>query len=210
MFSLGKNFNHTTFECKKNNLIVKMNPNTFFDLYKDWAIETQAKSGVPASITLAQAALESGYGESTLAKTANNFFGIKVSSGWFGDYVLANDDKPNEKFRKYKTVYDSFIDHADFLVDNSRYNSLFENTNYVDWANGLSEAGYASDPNYASKLIGIIQQYGLERYDREGDEQMKGLTNTIIRNRKRIYTITIIIAVLLIALWFVGKKVFKK
>ena len=187
-----------------------MNPNTFFDLYKDWAIETQAKSGVPASITLAQAALESGYGESTLAKTANNFFGIKVSSGWFGDYVLANDDKPNEKFRKYKTVYDSFIDHADFLVDNSRYNSLFENTNYVDWANGLSEAGYASDPNYASKLIGIIQQYGLERYDREGDEQMKGLTNTIIRNRKRIYTITIIIAVLLIALWFVGKKVFKK
>jgi len=186
-----------------------VNPKEFFDKYSEWAILSQSRSGVPASIILAQAALESGYGTSKLAITANNYFGIKVSPLWFGDFVLANDDKPNEKFRKYNTVYDSFIDHADFLMENSRYDSLFNNTDYIQWANGLQKSGYATDNAYASKLISTIEQFGLAKYDKEGDIQMKGLSNTIIRNRRKIYTITIIMVVLLIALWFVGKKIVK-
>lgn len=185
-----------------------MSPQEFFDKYKDWSILTQARSGVPASITLAQAALESGWGESKLAKTANNFFGIKVSSRWFGDYVLADDDEPNEKFRKYDTVYDSFIDHADFLMTNSRYNSLFDNTDYKQWAKGLQSAGYATSPTYANNLIDIIEKYGLAKYDLEGDIQMQSIPNTIIRNRRKIYFVTIIMVVLLILLWIVGKKIF--
>lgn len=179
-----------------------MSPEEFFSKYKDWAILSQSRSGVPASITLAQAALESGWGESRLAKIANNFFGIKLHS-WMGDYVLASDDAPDEKFRKYNSVYDSFIDHADFLVDNSRYNSLFENTDYRQWANGLQKAGYATDKNYANSLIGIIEKYGLDKYDREGDIQMQSIPNTIIRNRRKIYLGIAIVVILgmMIIIW---------
>jgi len=183
----------------------------FFDKYKDWAIESQAKSGVPASITLAQGVLESDSGNSRLAREGNNFFGIKVGPiwQWTGDYILANDDKPNEKFRKYKTPYDSFIDHADFLMVNPRYDSLFDNTDYVQWANGLQKAGYATDKSYANLLIGIIEKDGLNKYDKEGDIQMQTLPNTIIRNRRKLYIITFVIVILLVALWFVGKKFIK-
>lgn len=183
----------------------------FFDTYKDWAVTTQAKSGVPASITLAQAALESGWGTSRLATTANNFFGIKVGPvwQWSGPYVLANDDKPNEKFRKYKTVYDSFIDHADFLMVNNLYNSLFDTTDYKQWAVGLQKAGYATDKTYASQLIGLIEKYGLAKYDAEGDIQMQTLGNTLIRNRRKLYVITFLVVILLVALWFVGKRLTK-
>lgn len=185
-----------------------MSPQEFFDTYKDWAIETMARSGVPASISLAQAAIESGYGESRLAKTANNFFGIKVSALWFGPYVLASDDKPNEKFRKYNTVYDSFIDHADFLKLNSRYYSLFDSTDYIKWANGLQQAGYATSPTYASSLINTIEKYGLDQYDKQGDIQMGSITNTVIRNRFTLYKF-ILIGVLIIALWLVFKQIVK-
>ena len=183
----------------------------FFEKYKDWAILTQGRSSVPASITLSQAALESGYGTSRLAREANSFFGIKKPGcpKWYGEIILANDDKPNEEFRKYKTIYDSFIDHADWLECNKRYDSLFENTNYIDWSNGLQEAGYATDKTYASLLIGIIEKYGLQKYDIEGDIQMQTLPNTIIRNRKKLTAITIAIIILLVALYFVGKKIFK-
>ena len=183
----------------------------FFDTYNDWAIESMAKSGVPASVTLAQGVLESDNGNSRLAREANNLFGIKKPGcpKWYGEVILANDDKPNEEFRKYKTVYDSFIDHAEFLICNPRYDSLFENTDYKQWAYGLQEAGYATSNTYASDLINIIEKNGLEKYDKEGDIQMQTLPNTLIRNRKKLYVITAIIVVLLIALWFVGKKIFK-
>lgn len=184
-----------------------MSPQEFFDKYKDWAIETQAKSGVPASITLAQAALESGWGESRLAKIANNFFGIKVHS-WLGEYVLANDDKPNEKFRKYKTVYDSFIDHADFLMTNKRYDSLFDSTDYKKWAYGLDKAGYATIGTYGESLIGLVEKYGLDKYDKQGNIEMKSVTNTVIRNRRKIYLV-LAIAVVLGMMFIIWKKFIK-
>lgn len=187
-----------------------MSPIDFFSLYKDWAIETQSKSGVPASITLAQAAIESAYGESSLTKKANNFFGIKTAGYplWFGEHVLAFDVLPDQKFRKYATPYDSFIDHADFLKLNKRYRSLFENTNYRDWANGLQTAGYAEATNYSQSLINIIENYSLDQYDVIGNEEMKSVTNTIIRNKYNIYRIIGAILIL-VALFFVGRKVFK-
>lgn len=185
----------------------------FFDTYKDWAILTQARSSVPSSITLAQAALESGWGTSWLAKNANNFFGIKCSKWWFGECVPRTDAGEPSQFRKYNSVYDSFIDHADFLVDNKRYNGCFEDTNYKNWAECLLNSGYTGippqTPSYAKDLITIIEKYGLNKYDKEGDIQMQTLPNTIIRNRKKLIWITIIIIVLLIFLWFVGKKIFK-
>lgn len=184
-----------------------MSPQEFFDKYKDWAIETMAKSGVPASITLAQAAIESGWGESRLAKIANNFFGIKLHS-WIGDYVLANDDKPNEKFRKYKTAYDSFIDHADFLMTNKRYDSLFDSTDYKKWAEELQKAGYATAQTYANSLISTIEKYGLDKYDKQGDVEMKSVPNTIIRNRRKIYLV-LAIAVVVAMMFIVWKKFIK-
>ena len=182
----------------------------FFETYKDWAIASMAKSGVPASITLAQGAIESENGNSRLAREGNNFFGIKVGPlwQWSGPYILANDDKPNEKFRKYESPYDSFIDHADFLVINNLYNDCFKDTNYKNWAYCLKKAGYASSSTYATDLINIIEKNGLQKYDIEGEIQMQTLPNTIIRNRKKLTIITIVIALLLIALYFVGKKIF--
>lgn len=185
-----------------------MTRDQFFDTYAEWAVLSQARSGVPSSITLAQGAIESDNGDSRLAKIANNLFGIK-HHGWYGEYVLADDDAPNEKFRKYNSVYDSFIDHADFLRDNKRYNSCFDNTNYRDWAYCLKSAGYATDPNYATKLINIIEQYGLDKYDEQGNEQMGEFTNTVIRNRKQIVIIGSVVLVLLIVLWIVFKQIIK-
>lgn len=183
----------------------------FFDTYKDWAILTMARSGIPASVTLAQGVLESDNGNSRLAREANNFFGIKVGPAWqwSGPYILANDDKPDEKFRKYKTPYDSFIDHANFLVVNNNYNDCFKDTNYKNWANCLKKSGYATSATYATDLINIIEKNNLQQYDIEGDIQMQTLPNTIIRNRKKLTIITIAIVILLVALYFVGKKIFK-
>ena len=197
-------------------MATQLEKKAFFDKYKDWAIETQAKSGVPASITLAQAAIESGWGTSPLARDDNNFFGIQCHNWSFGkcgiertDYYA--DGKPYKvRFRKYATPYDSFIDHADFLMKQPRYDSLFANTNYIDWANGLQKAGYAGSKTYASDLIATIEKHNLAQYDKVGDVQMQTLPNTIIRNRKGIYLVTFIIALLLVALWFVGKKLTKK
>ena len=184
----------------------------FFDKYSGWAITTQSRSGVPASITLAQAALESNWGTSKLATTANNFFGIKCSKYWFGECVDAFDVTPS-KFRKYKSVYDSFIDHADFLMDNKRYNGCFKDTNYRNWAECLLTSGYTGTPpqtpSYAKDLIATIEKNGLVKYDTEGDIQMGTLSNTLIRNRRKLYIITFVIVILLVALWFVGKKFIK-
>lgn len=188
----------------------------FFDNYSGWAVTSMARSGVPASIILAQSVKESGWGTNDLSRNYNNFFGIQCHrwKGWIGkctsktDYDSQGKPYPAE-FRVYNSPYDSFIDHADFLMDNPRYDSLFENTDYVSWANGLQKSGYAEDTGYAKSLIDIIQQNGLEKYDREGDIQMQTLPNTLIRNRRKLIVITIIIIILLVALWIVGKKIFK-
>jgi flagellum-specific peptidoglycan hydrolase FlgJ len=142
------------------------NASAFISMWKDTAIDEMNKTGIPASITLAQAGLESAWGKSRLARKGNNFFGIKCH-GWTGDTIRANDDRPNECFRKYTDAAESFKDHSSFLVKNGRYSKLFNlpPSDFKGWADGLQTAGYATSSTYANKLISIIQSYGLDKYD---------------------------------------------
>jgi LysM repeat protein len=121
---------------------------------------------IPASIKLAQGILESGAGTSELARASNNHFGIKCHSSWTGERVYRRDDGPNDCFRKYKKVEDSYEDHAKFLLQ-PRYSVLFTYNirDYTAWAKGLQTCGYATDKGYANKLIQIIETYELYRYD---------------------------------------------
>ncbi len=144
----------------------KMSREEYINLYKDIAIELMKSHAIPASIILAQASLESGNGSSTLAKEANNHFGIKCHN-WKGDTFLHTDDSVNECFRKYRTPAESFRDHSDFLRYRERYRSLFDlhPTDYKGWAYGLKKAGYASNPDYPQLLIKIIEDNSLFKYD---------------------------------------------
>jgi LysM repeat protein len=139
----------------------------YFEKFHDMAIDEMHRSGVPASITLAQGALESGDGNSSLAREANNHFGIKCHDDWTGRKVYQDDDSRDECFRKYPSVEDSYRDHTDYLKSKSRYAFLFELklTDYKGWARGLKKAGYATSPSYADRLIKIIEDFGLSRYD---------------------------------------------
>lgn len=139
----------------------------YIDKYKDIAITEMHKYGIPASITLAQGLLESAAGESELAVKGNNHFGIK-SHGWQGRTMRHNDDLVGEKFRVYDSALESFEDHSQFLAGRSRYQSLFSysNTDYRNWAHGLKRAGYATNPQYAYRLINIIETYRLYEYDK--------------------------------------------
>ena len=144
--------------------------NNYIKQYAPLAVQQMKQHNVPASITLAQGLLESGAGLSKLALESNNHFGIKCGLGWKGRSVRANDDAPNECFRAYRKVEDSYQDHSLFLVGNQRYSSLFslKKTDYKGWAKGLKKAGYATDPSYANKLITIIETYDLYKYDTDG------------------------------------------
>lgn len=135
--------------------------------YAQTAVSEMYRSGVPASITLAQGLLESGYGRSELAVKSNNHFGIKCHNGWQGGKVYHDDDAKGECFRKYDTPEESYRDHSDFLRYRDRYKFLFEYkvTDYQSWAYGLKKAGYATDPNYPRKLINLIEEYELYQYD---------------------------------------------
>lgn len=135
--------------------------------YKDWAIEEMERTGIPASITLAQGILESDCGRSDLAVEANNHFGIKCHSNWTGRTKYKDDDRKNECFRSYDSAFDSFRDHSDFLTGAKRYAVLFtlDKTDYVAWANGLKSCGYATEKTYAQRLIKIIEEEGLHVYD---------------------------------------------
>ncbi len=135
--------------------------------YQILAIEEMGRSGIPASIKMAQALLESGNGNSQLALKSNNHFGIKCKSNWTGQKVYHNDDEPNECFRKYRTVEDSYIDHSNFLMGNPRYAFLFTYSpnDYKSWAEGLKEAGYATARHYAKSLIKIIEENQLYLLD---------------------------------------------
>lgn len=138
----------------------------YIDQYAPLAQEQMQKYKIPASITLAQALLESDAGRSTLARTANNHFGIKTPGGWTGPYVLRDDDRPNERFRKYERVKDSYEDHSLFLLK-PRYAVLFQYDilDYRSWAHGLKNCGYATNPAYAQSLISIIENWKLAQYD---------------------------------------------
>ncbi len=164
----------------------------YIDTYKDDAIREMIRSGVPASITLAQGILESASGNSPLAKYGKNHFGIKCHKGWTGKSMRLDDDKPNECFRKYKNVDESFRDHSDFLSGKKRYAGLFElrPTDYKGWAKGLKSAGYATNPKYADLLIDLIERYELYDYDRFAKLPPRKLKNleakrTVIKKKKR-------------------------
>lgn len=139
---------------------------SYIDKYKDWAIEQMNQYHIPASITLAQGLLESNAGRSRLATQANNHFGIKVGGSWTGPYIVQSDDAPNDRFRKYKSARDSYIDHSKFL-QGKRYEGLFRLsiTDYKGWARGLKTAGYATNPAYADALIRVIEMYDLHQFD---------------------------------------------
>lgn len=138
--------------------------------YSGLAVEQMKIYKIPASITLSQGLLESGAGLSSLAKESNNHFGIKCGGRWNGPSVLHDDDARNECFRAYEHPGASYEDHSKFLSSGARYAFLFnlDITDYKGWAIGLKKAGYATDPSYANRLITIIEDYELYRYDREG------------------------------------------
>lgn len=134
--------------------------------YKDLAIEEMKRTGVPASITLAQGVHETFAGQSTLVLKSNNHFGIKCKSSWTGESVSHDDDAPGECFRKYVNPADSYRDHSDFLKNGTRYAFLFslDPTDYEGWAWGLKKAGYATNPKYPQILIKLIREFQLQDY----------------------------------------------
>jgi LysM repeat protein len=139
----------------------------YISAYKDLAISEMKRTGIPASITLAQGMIESDFGRSTLAREANNHFGIKCHDDWKGPAMYKDDDRRNECFRKYKKPEESFYDHSDFIKTRSRYSFLFniEPGDYKEWARGLKKAGYATNPDYANMLIRKIEEYNLMNFD---------------------------------------------
>ena len=173
----------------------------YIDQYKDIAIEQMQRYKIPASITLAQGLFESGAGKSELTLRGNNHFGIKCN-GWTGRKTYHDDDRSNECFRAYDSAYDSYEDHSRFLASNTRYRSLFNLsiTDYKGWAKGLKAAGYATNPQYAHKLIEIIQLYKLYQYDnakgydkfmsqRTKDHQVQGALHVIRIFNKNYYLV---------------------
>lgn len=145
----------------------KLTPLQYIEQYKLLAIKEMHRTGIPASITMAQGLLESGNGNSRLAKEGNNHFGIKCKKNWNGKTIIEDDDELGECFRAYDSAYQSYIDHSEFLMANVRYAFLFEypRTDYVNWAHGLKKAGYATNPKYPELLITIIERHELYKLD---------------------------------------------
>ena len=169
----------------------------YLKLYADYAVTEMQRSGVPASITLAQGMLESNYGRSELTTKANNHFGIQCGKYWKGKRVEHMDNGELRQFRKYKSALESYEDHSNFLIINNRYRSLFELeiTDYKGWAYGLKKAGYAEDPAYAEKLIKIIEMYDLDKYDvvageavekKDGAEQTEAAQETVQKDEEKV------------------------
>lgn len=138
----------------------------YINNYKELAIAEMQRTGIPASIKLAQGIHETSAGTSDLVRRSNNHFGLKCKSEWTGLSVKHTDDAPNECFRKYESSKDSYKDQSDYLKKSPRYASLFEldPTNYKEWAFGLKKAGYATNPKYSQVLIKLIEDYDLQDY----------------------------------------------
>ena len=141
---------------------------TYINQYKDLAIEQMLRYRIPASITLAQGLFESAAGRSDLVRQGNNHFGIKCHTSWMGPKQYHDDDARGECFRVYSDAKESYEDHSQFLARQSRYASLFNlsTSDYKGWARGLKQCGYATNPQYANKLIQIIELYKLHEYDK--------------------------------------------
>ncbi len=159
----------------------------YIALYSDWAIREMKRTGIPASITVAQGCLESDDGNSWLAKEANNHFGIKCHT-WEGEKVYKDDDAKDECFRKYKSAKDSFDDHGDFLLKTKRYSALFQlsSKDYKGWAKGLKEAGYATNPKYPALLIQIIEDNKLFEIDKGVRIQNEKNDSSKTKQRKKL------------------------
>ncbi|MEX1191025.1 MAG: glucosaminidase domain-containing protein [Brumimicrobium sp.] len=154
--------------------------------WKEVAVNQMIQHGIPASITMAQGILESGYGRSELAVKANNHFGIKCHD-WQGATIYKDDDKKDECFRKYNDATASFEDHSAFLTSRSRYAFLFEldKTDYKGWAKGLKKAGYATNPKYPKRLIDLIKKYDLSKLDKEGSIDFVELKEKNLKSSKK-------------------------
>jgi LysM repeat protein len=144
----------------------KISIDEYIASWKYVAVKQMEEHGIPASIILAQGILESGFGNSKLAREGNNHFGIKCHD-WDGEFIFKDDDKKNECFRKYKNAMASYEDHSLFLTTRNRYASLFElkRTDYKSWAKGLKKAGYATNPKYPRLLIDLIEKNKLYKFD---------------------------------------------
>lgn len=189
---------------------MKLTPTEFFKKYAGLAVNDSIFSDIPASITLAQAAIESGWGGSSLTVKANNFFGIKQHD-WKGAVYNANTNEyyngsntptvVNDNFRWYGSPYESFMDHSNFLHQHGRYDSLFKLNplDYKSWAYGLENANYATSPSYAEDLISVIEKYNLQQYD---------IKAANLRTLKNI-TFVLFILALLFAAFVIFKSVFK-
>ena len=162
----------------------RLTPAEYIGKYKHLAIADQEVYGIPASVKMAQALLESDCGNSRLALQGNNHFGIKCKRDWTGETILHDDDELQECFRKYDSVEESFRDHSEFIDKSARYQPLFEldPTDYKGWARGLKEYGYATNPRYAELLIDMIERHELYRLDAEDPgremtlaERLKGI-----------------------------------
>jgi LysM repeat protein len=167
---------------------------SYIQKYKEVAIHEMKQHHIPASITLAQGLLESGAGQSELARRSNNHFGIKCADNWTGRRVYHDDDARGECFRAYSDPKDSYADHSRFLRNRTRYASLFQLkiTDYKGWAHGLKRAGYATDPRYATRLIDIIETYQLYRFDSgssagHGSSKYVGAEHTVLTNNGLLY-----------------------
>lgn len=139
----------------------------YIEKYSYYAVKTMHAYNIPASITLAQGMLESDYGNSDLAQSSKNHFGIKCHTQWSGDSTYYDDDEEQECFRVYESVYDSFRDHGEFILNRKWYKPLFHLSvyDYESWAQGLNQYGYATDPEYHLKLVDIIERYKLYQLD---------------------------------------------
>ena len=159
----------------------------YIDAYSRIAVEHMRKYNIPASITLAQGLLESGAGQSELTKRSNNHFGIKCHRDWTGGRVYAKDDTPNDCFRKYSKAEHSYEDHSQFLVKGVRYKPLFNlsPTDFKGWARGLQKSGYATDKAYANKLIKLIEDYELFRFDNKNYRKV----NTTLNSNNKVIVI---------------------
>lgn len=159
----------------------------YIERYKQIAVAHMERYGIPASITMAQGILESDSGNSRLSKESNNHFGIKCKKSWKGDRVYHDDDAKGECFRAYPSVEASYADHAEFLDSSPRYDSLFAypSNDYRSWARGLKAAGYATAPDYAERLVAIIERYKLHLLDQEDGDRVYSSSQTAQDNAEK-------------------------
>ena len=162
----------------------------FFEKYAAAAIEEQKRYGIPASVTLAQMAVESGYGESNLARQDNNYFGIKASDKWIKagkPWSYHHDDHYNDKFCTFASPLDSLEYHSKVLMAD-RYKACrqYASDDHTHWIEGIKKGGYATDPRYVGTIEGVIKKYGLDKYDRQAisEAQAQGITIGYMRGQK--------------------------